>query len=124
MTRQTEFMTLLALLYGCLLTAGCVTGAGPDARALLDEDYRSMTNAQLVDYERRLSEELVNPSRDHQSDLGVGFSFGSWGGSSGYSVRTDQRITGGASNGSQNRALQLRHDNVRSEMRRRGLLQD
>lgn len=124
MTRQADIVALLFLLLGCLIAAGCVTGAGTDATSLLDEDYLNMTDSQIVDYEQRLTDELVNPSRDSHGDLGVGLSFGSWGGSSGYSVRTDQRIKAGGDDGSQNRALQLRRDNVRSEMRRRGLLSD
>ena len=123
MTSKTDYVTVMFLLLGGLILAGCVTGAGTDATSLLDEDYRSMTDSQLVDYEQRLSEELVNPSRDSHGDLGVGFSFGSWGGSSGYSVRSDQRISGGH-DGEKNRALQLRRDNVRSEMRKRGLLSE
>jgi hypothetical protein len=121
MTRRTDYVAALFLLFVCLIAAGCMTGPGTNATTLLDEDYRNMTNTQLVDYERKLSEELANPSRDTQGDLGVGFSFGSWGSSSGYSVRTDQRISGGHDS-SNNRALQLRRDNVRSEMRKRGLL--
>ena len=88
---------------------------------LLEQDYLGMSDSQLVDYEQRLSDELVNSSRTSSGDVGIGFSFGSWGGSSGYGVRTDQRIAGSGEN-STSRELKFRRNDVRNEMRRRGLL--
>ena len=109
------------LVFCCILLAGCMTGAATETTVLLEQDYLGMTDSQLVDYEQRLSDELVNSSRTSSGDVGIGFSFGSWGGSSGYGVRTDQRI-GGSGENSTSRELKFRRDDVRNEMRRRGLL--
>ena len=112
----------MKLLVFCgILLAGCMTGAPTETTVLLEQDYLGMTDSQLVDYEQRLSDELVNSSRTSSGDVGIGFSFGSWGGSSGYGVRTDQRIAGSGEN-STSRELKFRRDDVRNEMRRRGLL--
>ena len=116
--------TAVALLIFCwVVLAGCMAGTPTEATLLLEQDYRGMTDSQLVDYEQRLSDELVHQSRSSSGDVGIGFSFGSWGSSTGYGVRTDQRIGGGGES-STSRELRFRRDDVRSEMRRRGLLPD
>jgi hypothetical protein len=120
MISKHDYVSVIFLLFCGLILAGCMTGAGTEATSLLEQDYLRMTDTQLVDYELRLSDELVNATRNSNGDLGIGFSFGSWGGSSGYGIRTDQRIAGG--DNSTVRALKLRRDDVRVEMRRRGLL--
>lgn len=112
---------LRLLVFCCIVLTGCMSGSPRTATLLLEQDYLKMTDAQLVDYEQRLSDELVKSSRNSSGDLGIGFSFGSWGSSSGYGVRTDQRI-GGSGENSTSRDLRYRRDDVRSEMRRRGLL--
>jgi len=122
MVRKADDMLVKLLAFCCLiLLAGCMTGSPPETTFLLEQDYLRMTDAQLVDYEQRLSDELVKSSRNSSGDLGIGLSFGSWGSSSGYGVRTDQRI-GGSGENSISRELRFRRDDVRSEMRRRGLL--
>ena len=108
------------ILCGLVLIC-CMSGAPSEATFLLEQDYLRMTNTQLVDYEQRLSDELVSSSRTSSGDVGIGLSFGSWGSSSGYGVRTDQRIAGSGEN-STTRELRFRRDDVRNEMRRRGLL--
>lgn len=112
-------MTLLS--FCCIILAGCMSGTPTEATFLLEQDYLKMTDAQLVDYEQKLSDELVKSSRNSSGDVGIGFSFGSWGSSSGYGVRTDQRIGGNGEN-SISRELRFRRDDVRREMRRRKLL--
>ncbi len=113
--------TVIVILCGLVLV-GCMS-AGPPSEVtfLLEQDYLKMTNTQLVDYEQKLSDELVNSSRSSSGDVGIGFGLGSWGGSSGYGVRTEQWL-GGSSVNSTARELKLRRDDVRNEMRRRGLL--
>ena len=104
-----------------LVLVGCMSGARSEATFLLEQDYLRMTNTQLVDYEQRLSDELVSSSRTSSGDVGIGLSFGSWGSGSGYGVRTDQSLAGSGES-STTRELRFRRDDVRNEMRRRGLL--
>ena len=113
-------LAVLIILCGIALV-GCMSGASSEATLLLEQDYLRMTNTQLVEYEQRLSDELVNSSRNNSGDVGIGFGFGSWGGSSGYGIRTDQRLAGSGET-STTRELRFRRDDVRIEMRRRGLL--
>lgn len=121
MDRKLDVLLAICLVFCGLVLVGCMSGAPSEARFLLEQDYLRMTNTQLVDYEQRLSDELVSSSRTGSGDVGIGFSFGSWGGSSGYGVRTDQRLAGSGEN-STTRELRFRRDDVRDEMRRRGLL--
>ncbi|MGD9018960.1 MAG: hypothetical protein PVJ25_07540 [Desulfuromonadales bacterium] len=122
MVSKADFISMPLLAFCCIILAACMTATTPtETTLLLEQDYLGMSDSQLVDYEQRLSDELVNLSRTGSSDVGIGFSFGSWGSSSGYGVRTDQRLGGGGDN-STRRELKSRRDDVRSEMRRRGLL--
>lgn len=121
MLRKADYMSMTLLVFCCIILAGCMAGSSTEATYLLEQDYLRMTDSQLVDYEQRLSDELVKSSRSGSSDVGIGLSFGSWGSSSGYGVRTDQRL-GGSGENSTSRELRFRRDDVRSEMRRRGLL--
>jgi len=121
MNRKLDVLLALFLIICGLVLVGCMSGAPSEATFLLEQDYLKMTNTQLVAYEQRLSDELVSSSRTSIGDVGIGFSFGSWGSSSGYGVRTDQRIAGSGEN-STTRELRFRRDDVRNEMRRRGLL--
>ena len=121
MNRKLDVLLALFLIICGLVLVGCMSGAPSEATFLLEQDYLKMTNTQLVDYEQRLSDELVSSSRTSSGDVGIGFSFGSWGSSSGYGVRTDQRLAGSGEN-STARELRFRRDDVRNEMRRRGLL--
>ena len=121
MNRKLDVLLALFLIICGIVLVGCMSGAPSEATFLLEQDYLRMTNTQLVDYEQRLSDELVSSSRTSSGDVGIGFSFGSWGSSSGYGVRTDQRLAGSGEN-STTRELRFRRDDVRNEMRRRGLL--
>ena len=121
MNRKLDVLLALFLIICGLVLVGCMSGAPSEATFLLEQDYLRMTNTQLVDYEQRLSDELVSSSRTSSGDVGIGLSFGSWGSSSGYGVRTDQRLAGSGEN-STTRELRFRRDDVRNEMRRRGLL--
>jgi hypothetical protein len=121
MNRKLDVLLALFLIICGIVLVGCMSGAPSEATFLLEQDYLKMTNTQLVDYEQRLSDELVSSSRTSSGDVGIGFSFGSWGSSSGYGVRTDQRLAGSGEN-STTRELSFRRDDVRNEMRRRGLL--
>jgi hypothetical protein len=121
MDRKHDVLLAFCLVLCGLVLVGCMSGAPSEATFLLEQDYLRMTNTQLVDYEQRLSDELVSSSRTGSGDVGIGFSFGSWGGSSGYGVRTDQRLAGSGEN-STTRELRFRRNDVRDEMRRRGLL--
>ena len=121
MFSKADCLPMMLLSFCCIILAGCMSGTPNETTFLLEQDYLKMTDAQLVDYEQKLSDELVRSSRNSSGDVGIGFSFGSWGSSSGYGVRTDQRI-GGSGENSISRELRFRRDDVRSEMRRRGLL--
>ena len=121
MNHKTDFLCKFALLLCVIALTGCMSTAPSETTTLLEQDYLRMTNTQLVAYEQRLSDELVNSTRSAGGDVGIGFGFGSWGGSSGYGVRTNQWLGGGGED-STARELRLRRDDVRDEMRRRGLL--
>jgi len=121
MSRRFDVLhSILLILYGTVLV-GCMSGASSEATLLLEQDYLRMTNTQLVDYEQRLSDELLNSSHTSNDNVGIGFSFGSWGSSSGYGIRTNQRLAGSGED-STTRELRIRREDVRNEMRRRGLL--
>jgi len=121
MIRKLAALLAILLFFCGIILVGCMSGAPSEATSLLEQDYLRMTNTQLVDYEQRLSDELLRSSRTGSGDVGIGFSFGSWGSSSGYGVRTDQRLAGSGEN-STTRELKFRRDDVRNEMRRRKLL--
>jgi hypothetical protein len=121
MNRKLDVLLALFLIICGIALVGCMSKAPSEATSLHQQDYLKMTNTQLIDYEQRLSDELVSSSRTSSGDVGIGFSFGSWGSSSGYGVRTDQRLAGSGEN-STTRELRFRRDDVRNEMRRRGLL--
>ena len=122
MDLNSDYMRSVIVTLCGLVLVGCMSAGTPsEATFLLEQDYLKMTNTQLVDYEQKLSDELVNSSRSGSGDVGIGFGFGSWGGSSGYGIRTDQWL-GGSGENSTTRELKFRRDDVRNEMRRRGLL--
>ncbi len=111
---------LLALALGLLL-AGCTPAASPETGFLLEKDFHRMTDAELVAYEQELSDELLRSGRTGASDVGLGVGIGSWGGSTGFGVRADKWFGGGG--GGTDPELLARRDEVRNEMKRRGLLQ-
>ena len=83
-----------------LVLVGCMSKAPSEATSLLQQDYLKMTNTQLVDYEQRLSDELVSSSRTSSGDVGIGLSFGSWGSSSGYETESPVSPDPGTRSGS------------------------
>lgn len=121
MEYKSDCMRIFFLFLCSIALFGCISGEPSETTLLLQQDYLKMTNTQLVDYEQKLSDELVNSLRSGSSNVGVGFGFGSWGGNSGYGIRTDQWL-GGSGEDSTTRELRSRRDDVRNEMRRRGLL--
>ena len=123
MDRKLDVLLAFSMILCGIVLAGCMSGTPSEATFLLEQDYLRMTNTQLVDYEQSLSDELVSSSRSSSGDVGIGLSFGSWGSSSGYGVRTDQRLAGSGEN-STTRELRFRRDDFRNEMRRRGLLSE
>ena len=81
---------LVALLAVCFNPlAGCMMGTPNTAKVLLEQDHLRMTNAQLVDYDQRLSDELFNSSRNSSGDLGISFS------TRGSSLSYECELTGG-----------------------------
>ncbi len=79
-----------------------------------------MTDAELIGYEQELSDELNRAASGPDSDLSIGFGFGTWGSRSGYGVSTSQRV--GTTDSESKIELRNRRDQVRTEMRRRGLI--
>ena len=80
-----------------------------------------MTDKELIVYEQDLSDELINSSHSGRNDVNVGIGLGSWGGAVGYGVRAD-RLLGSNGNQATTLELKMRREEVREEMRRRGLL--
>lgn len=114
-------LLLLVSLCLCLVLAGCLARSTADASFLLGQDYLRMTDTELVGYEQELSDELVRSSRSGGGDTSIGIGIGSWGSNVGYGIHADKRL-GGAGASSTTLELKDRRDEVRAEMRRRGLL--
>ena len=113
-------MLWMAILAFCTLTA-CMSTTSSDTAVLVTQDYTQMTDAELIRYEQQLNDELNRSVSSSGSDVSIGFGFGSWGGHSGYGVNTSQRV--GATDSNQTVELRNRRDQVRTEMRRRGLIE-
>lgn len=112
----------LVLLVSFLFSlAGCLPAANSEATFLLGQDYLRMTDAQLVVYEQELTDQLVSSSRSGSGDVSVGFGVGTWSGNTGFGVHADQWLGGGGGS-SDLLAMKDRREEVRTEMRRRGLL--
>ncbi len=109
------------LIFGMLMTllAACATSSGTGTSALLEQDYRNMSDARLTAYEQELGDELTRSAGGGPGGISLGFGFGTWGDHSGVGIGVD-RYLGGGSDGAA--ALFARRDEVRAEMRRRGLL--
>lgn len=102
-----------------LLLVGCAMHAGSSARDLLEQDYRSMSHAELTAYEQDLSDQIDQSSASGFGGTSIGFGFGSWGSHSGVGIGVDQSLGGGSDPAME---LRARRDAVRKEMRNRGLL--
>lgn len=119
--RSHRLLTGLLSLALVTLTHGCVSTTPTAATLLLEQDYRQMNDVQLTAYEQQLSDEIDRTVRRPSGDVTVGFGFGSWGTAGGVGVHTDRRVSGGAE-ASSTAELRARRDQVRTEMRRRGLI--
>ena len=121
MNNAMDVKSLVLMVLLGLGLAGCLPAANSDANFLLGQDYLRMTDAQLVVYEQELTDQLVSSSRSGNGDVSVGLGVGSWSGNTGFGVHADKWLGGGG--GSSNiLALKDRREEVRTEMRRRGLL--
>jgi hypothetical protein len=121
MNKSIDIKGQVLLVSFVLSMAGCLPAANPDATFLLGQDYLRMTDTQLVVYEQELSDELVRSSRSGNGDVSVGLGVGTWSGNTGFGVHADKWLGGG---GGSSHILELkdRREEVRTEMRRRGLL--
>jgi hypothetical protein len=120
-TLERAFATFLLVLALGSVLAGCTPAVNPETSLLLERDYLRMTDIQLVSYEQELSDALLRSGGAGVSDVGLGVGIGSWGGSTGFGVRADKWFGGGG--GGVDPELQTRRDQVRGEMKRRGLVQ-
>jgi hypothetical protein len=118
---RSKFLTPLLLLIFLYLW-GCTSTSTVKEPSLLEQDYTRMNDTQLITYEQQLNDELTKTTRSSSGDVSVGIGFGSWGNSGGFGVSADRRV-GGAEENFQIKELRDRRDAVRTEMRRRGLLQ-
>lgn len=106
-----------------LMLAACAAPHSTDAPFLLEQDYRAMSDSELIAYEQELGDEVLRGARAAKGgDVSLGVGFGSWGSHSGVGVGVNQWLGGGGDSAMQ-RELQLRREEVRAEMRSRGLLQ-
>jgi hypothetical protein len=121
MNKSIDIKGHVLLVSLALSLAGCLPAANSDATFLLGQDYLRMTDTQLVVYEQKLSDELVRSSRSGNGDVSVGLGVGTWSGNTGFGVHADKWLGGGGGS-SHFRELKDRREEVRSEMRRRGLL--
>ncbi len=121
MNKAVDVKGLVFMVFLGFGLAGCLTAANSDATFLLGQDYLRMTDAQLVAYEQELSDELVRSSRSGSGDVSVGLGVGTWSGNTGFGIHADKWLGGG---GGSSNILELkdRREEVRTEMRRRGLL--
>ncbi len=109
-------------LFCCLLLlAGCLAKTNSDVTLLLERQYQDMSDAELIAYEQELNDALIQSARTDNGGVNVGIGFGSWGSNVGYGVRADRRL-GDTGSGETETALRVRREDVRAEMRRRGLL--
>lgn len=105
-----------------LILSACAAPHSADAPFLLEQDYRTMSDSELIGYEQQLGDEVLRGARAaNGGDVSLGVGFGSWGRHSGVGVGVNQWL-GGNSNNSMQRELQMRREEVRDEMRSRGLL--
>ncbi|MEJ2033879.1 MAG: hypothetical protein P8Y63_12770 [Deltaproteobacteria bacterium] len=93
-------------LAAALLTAGCGGGLAQRSAGLLALDYQTMSNAELQDYYRQLSDQLAREARASRAEKGIGFDTDRYG----------QAEDGSAA------ALRQRWNMVRGELRERKLL--
>ncbi len=58
-----DWRRLVAGLSLCLLVAGCGAGLGARTNELIERDYLTMTDTELLGYYQRLSDQLARESR-------------------------------------------------------------
>ena len=117
MVRQSLF-SLLCLLVPLL--ASCAAPHGENVPYLLELNYRTMSDRELIAYEQELSDEIVQSAQSSGGDVSLGVGFGSWGSHTGVGVGVGQRLD---RRSGLERELWERRQAVRAEMRERGLLE-
>lgn len=58
-----DWRRLVAVISLCLLAAGCGAGLNARTNELIERDYLTMTDAELLGYYQRLSDQLARESR-------------------------------------------------------------
>lgn len=109
---------LMFLLFALL--ASCAAPYGENVPYLLEQNYHSMSNQQLIAYEQELSDEILQSTRSPGGDVSLGVGFGSWGSHAGVGVGLGQRLD---RRSRLERDLWARRREVREEMRQRGILE-
>jgi len=110
----------LLFLLCLLLIVGCATRSSTSA-FLLEQDFHAMSDQELVAHEQQLSDEILRSGNRSNGDVSVGVGFGRWGSSGGVGVGINQWLGGGVS--SADHELWQRREEVRNEIRKRGLSQ-
>ncbi len=103
-----------------LVIAGCAASQSSNASFLLEQDYQTMSDQELITHEQELSDEILRTTSSSNGGVSLGFGFGSWGRHSGVGVGVDQRL--GSDTNQTNKELWQRREAVRAEMRTRGLM--
>ena len=104
-----------------MLVAACAAPYGANVPFLLEQDYRAMSDRELIAHEQELSDEILRASgASGRGDVGLGVGLGSWGRHGGVGIGVDQWLGGGS--GDVYRELWQRREAVRVEMRARGLI--
>ena len=104
-----------------LLLSSCAAPYSENVPYLLEQNYRGMSDRELIAYEQELSDEIVRSAQSPGGDVSLGVGFGSWGRHTGVGVGVGQRLD---RRNKLERELWERRQAVRSEMRERGLLQE
>jgi hypothetical protein len=115
--RRLFLPTLFVVAFALLFATGCSTSR-PTNRQLLETEYTQMTDQELLDYYRQLDDRISG--RDSGSGglgfgLGVGMGFGLNGGAVGLGASK------GVGGDDPVEALQIKRNEVRLELDRRGL---
>lgn len=118
--RQIMRWIVLLILASLLMTA-CAATTGSNVPFLLEQDYRAMSDQELVTYEQELGDEILRAyGSSGGNDVSLGVGFGSWGRHGGVGIGVDQRL--GRSSGGMQQELLQRREMVREEMYLRGMI--
>lgn len=111
---------VVLLILASLLMSACAATTGSNVPFLLEQDYRAMSDQELITYEQELGDEILRTyGSSGGNDVSLGVGFGSWGRHGGVGVGVDQRL--GRSSGGMHQELRQRREMVREEMYLRGL---